>query len=127
MSAAYVTTTIAPALLPAKITTDFLAADPGNVSAVREAFDTVSGYAVPYATLRAVLEAIRDGGAVVAMYHDGKCETTARCLFPYSLSLTKNGDIVVTAYCTLRCTVRTFRLDRFAQCHPLTLPADATA
>ena len=53
------------AIVPCTVTADFLAADLSNISYVREVFDAANGYRVAYETFRAVLEATRDGGAVV--------------------------------------------------------------
>src|SRR5262249_44102028 len=97
-------------IVPCTITLDFLAADPANVSIVREVFDAANGYHVAYDTFRAVLEATRDAGAVVVLYTHG-AQVDARALFPLSVTLRKTDAIVCTAFCTLRQEVKTFRLD----------------
>jgi predicted DNA-binding transcriptional regulator YafY len=71
------------------------------------------------------MDAMRDASAVVALYTDGKCETAARCLWPASVSVTKDKNLTCRAYCTLRKEWRTFRLDRMIAVHPLTTPDDA--
>jgi predicted DNA-binding transcriptional regulator YafY len=136
MSTSYVTpaTSVRPAvrahahpsgaIIPCILTPDFLAANPANVSLAREVFDAANGYKMAYDTFRAVLEATRDGGAVVVLYTHGT-QVDARALFPMRVTLTKSDEIVCTAFCTLRQEVKTFRLDRMVQCHPLTLPGEA--
>jgi predicted DNA-binding transcriptional regulator YafY len=110
-------------IIPTTVTADFLIADLANLSHVREVFDAANGFRVAYDTFRAVLEATRDGGAVVVLYTHGT-QVDARALFPTSVTLTKSDEIVCTAFCTLRQEVKTFRLDRMVQCHPLTLPGE---
>lgn len=111
------------AIIPCTLTPDFLASDAANVTLAREVFDAANGYRVAYETFRSVLEAVRDGGAVVVLYTHGT-QVDARALFPMSVTLTKADEIVCTAFCTLRQEVKTFRLDRMVQCHPLTLPGE---
>jgi predicted DNA-binding transcriptional regulator YafY len=111
------------AIIPATVTADFLSADLSNISYVREVFDAANGFRVAYDTFRAVLEATRDGGAVVVLYTHGT-QVDARALFPTSVTLTKSDEIVCTAFCTLRQETKTFRLDRMVQCHPLILPGE---
>jgi predicted DNA-binding transcriptional regulator YafY len=111
------------AIIPCTLTPDFLASDPANVTLAREVFDAANGYRVAYDTFRAVLEATRDGGAVVVLYTHGT-QVDARALFPMSVTLTKSDAIVCTAFCTLRQEVKTFRLDRMVQCHPFVLPGE---
>lgn len=79
---------------------------------------------VAYDTLEKVMEAMRDGSAVVTMYTDAKGELAARVLWPLSISLTKASDITAYCYCTLRREFRSFRLDRVIACHELTTPDD---
>ena len=77
-----------------------------------------------YDTLEKVMEAMRDGSAVVVMYTDAKGELAARCLWPVSISLTRAHDITAYCYCTLRREFKSFRLDRMLTCHALTTPDD---
>ncbi len=79
---------------------------------------------VAYDTLEKVMEAMRDGSAVVTMYTDAKGELAARVLWPLSITLTKANDLTAYCYCTLRCEFRSFRLDRVIACHELTTPDD---
>jgi predicted DNA-binding transcriptional regulator YafY len=112
-------------IVPCTVTADFLATDLANISYVRQVFDAANGFRIAYDTFRAILEATRDGGAVVVLYTHGT-QVDARALFPTSVTLTKSDEIVCTAFCTLRQEVKTFRLDRMVQCHPLTLPDEIT-
>ncbi len=80
---------------------------------------------VAYDTLEKVMEAMRDGSAVVVMYADAKSEIAARVLWPLSITLSVGNDICCRAYCTLRRQWRSFRLDRMLTAHPLTTPDDA--
>ena len=82
---------------------------------------------VAYDTLEKVMEAMRDGSAVVVMYTDAKGELAARVLWPLSITLTKANDITAYCYCTLRREFRSFRLDRVIACHELTTPDDCEA
>jgi predicted DNA-binding transcriptional regulator YafY len=70
---------------------------------------------------------MRDSSAVVAMYTDAKGELAARCLWPNSISLSKENQITARCYCTLRREWRSFRLDRVIACHELTTPDDILA
>jgi predicted DNA-binding transcriptional regulator YafY len=88
-----------------------------------DAYHTLTSGTVAMATIQAVMDAMRDASAVIALYTDGKCETAARCLWPVSVAVTKN--LTCRAYCTLRKEWRTFRLDRMLAVHPLTTPDDA--
>jgi predicted DNA-binding transcriptional regulator YafY len=101
-----------------------LAADLSNISYVREVFDAANGYRIAYDTFRAILEATRDGSAVVVLYTHGT-DVAARALFPVSITLTKTDEIVCKAFCTMRQEWRTFRLDRMLQCHAFVLPGEA--
>jgi len=76
-------------------------------------------------TITPVAEAVRDASAVVVMYVDGKGELDARVLWPVSVAVTKDRNLVSRCYCTLRKEWRTFRLDRMVAVHPLTTPDDA--
>lgn len=71
-----------------------------------------------------VFDAMRDSNAVVTLYTDGKGAVDARVLWPQSIALTAENNIVTRAYCTLRKEHRTFRLDRMVSCHALTTPDD---
>jgi len=79
---------------------------------------------VAYDTLEKVMEAMRDGSAVVVMYMDAKGELAARCLWPLSITLTKANDITAYCYCTLRREYKSFCIDRMLTCHELTTPDD---
>jgi hypothetical protein len=114
-------------IIPAIVTADFLTAAQDNISLVRVAFDTANEFRVAYDTFRAVLEATRDGGAVVVLYADAKAELVARVLWPNAVALTKEKNICCRAFCTHRKEWRTFRLDRFVTCHALTTPDDVIA
>jgi predicted DNA-binding transcriptional regulator YafY len=71
-----------------------------------------------------VLDAVREGGAVVVLYeHDG--ETSARVAFPFDVRVTKDGNLSTTCYCTKAQTVRSLRLDRMRAAHAFSTPDDA--
>ncbi len=89
-------------------------------------YSRYNGYKVAYDTLALVKDAMRDSSAVIALYADAKGEMAARCLWPNSLTLSKENQITCKAYCTLRREWRSFRLDRVLACHELTTPDDAT-
>ena len=111
-------------IVPVTVTADYLNASPDNISIVRAAFDVANDFRVSYHTFRAVLEAVRHGGAIVVLYADAKAELLARALWPESVSLTKANDICCKAFCTMRQEWRTFRLDRFVTCHAFITPDD---
>ncbi len=91
-------------------------------------YDRMNGHVVSRDTLATVKDAMRDGSAVIALYADAKGEIAARCLWPNSVTLTKENQITARCYCTMRREWRTFRLDRMLTCHALTTPDDiATA
>jgi predicted DNA-binding transcriptional regulator YafY len=90
-----------------------------------DAYHALTGGTVAPATVQTVMDAMRDASAVIALYTDGKCETAARCLWPSSVTVTKDKNLVTRAYCTLRKEWRTFRLDRMLTVHALTTPDDA--
>jgi predicted DNA-binding transcriptional regulator YafY len=90
-----------------------------------DAYHALTGGTVALATVQTFMDAMRDASAVIALYADGKCETAARCLWPSSVSVTKDKNLVTRAYCTLRKEWRTFRLDRMLTVHALTTPDDA--
>ncbi len=76
-------------------------------------------------TVMRVAEAMRDSSAVVVLYVGLDGGQDARVLWPNSITLTKENNIVCRAYCTLRREWRSFRLDRILTCHSLTTPDDA--
>ncbi len=90
-------------------------------------FSRYNGYKVAYDTLSAVKDAMRDSSAVVVLYADAKGEIAARCLWPNSITLTKDDNITCKAYCTMRREVRSFRIDRMLTIHALTTPDDCEA
>lgn len=108
-------------ILPATITpqTDFNLMDTACV-----VYHRFNERKVAYDTLEKVMEAMRDGSAVVTMYTDAKGELAARALWPDSITLTKDHNITARCYCTLRREWRSFRLDRMLTCHALTTPDD---
>ncbi len=77
-----------------------------------------------YGTLEMVMEAMRDGSAVVTLYTDAQGDQAARVLWPSSISLSAENNICCKAYCTLRRQFKSFRIDRMAMTHPLTTPDD---
>jgi predicted DNA-binding transcriptional regulator YafY len=74
-------------------------------------------------TVLNVFEAMRDSNAVVVLYIDSN-GVEARVIWPDSISLTKDNQIICRGYCTLRREYRTFRLDRMVGCLPLCTPDD---
>jgi predicted DNA-binding transcriptional regulator YafY len=108
-------------ILPATITqqTDFNLMETACI-----VYSRFNEHMVAYDTLEKVKDAMRDGGAVVTLYADAKGEVAARCLWPNSVTLSKENAITCTAYCTLRREWRSFRLDRMIACHVLTTPDD---
>jgi predicted DNA-binding transcriptional regulator YafY len=72
-----------------------------------------------------VADAMRDSSAVIVEYIALNGEMNARCLWPNTISFTKDKNIVARCYCTLRREWKTFRIDRMLTCHPLTTPDDA--
>jgi predicted DNA-binding transcriptional regulator YafY len=109
-------------ILPATITpqTDFNLMDTACV-----VYNRMNGHVVSYDTLEKVKDAMRDASAVIVMYADAKGEIAARCLWPMSVTLTKDSQITARCYCTLRREYRSFRLDRMLTCHELSTPDDA--
>jgi predicted DNA-binding transcriptional regulator YafY len=83
-----------------------------------------NGGRVCRATLAAVFEAMRDSNAVVVLYVGADGKQDARVLWPNSVTLTKDDNIVCCAYCTMRRQWKSFRLDRMITCHPLSMPDD---
>jgi predicted DNA-binding transcriptional regulator YafY len=108
-------------ILPATITpqTDFNVMETACI-----VYSRFNGHKVAYDTLDKVKDAMRDGSAVVTLYADAKGEIAARCLWPNSVTLSKENAITCKAYCTLRREWRSFRLDRMLACHELTTPDD---
>ncbi len=78
-------------------------------------------------TLTEFAMAMVEGGAITCLYTDDKGEATARTLMPHALTLTKEGNVVVRAYCTLRRMVKCFRLDRMSGAHVVTMPGETEA
>ena len=76
-------------------------------------------------TAIAVADAMRDSSAVIVEYIALNGEMNARCLWPNTISFTKDKNIVARCYCTLRKEWKTFRIDRMLTCHALTTPDDA--
>src|SRR5262245_14144425 len=73
------------------------------------AYHDMTGGTVALATLETVMAAMRDASAVVVKYVDGKGELDARVLWPTTVSVTKDRNLVTRAFCTLRREWRTFR------------------
>ncbi|MGI8546823.1 MAG: WYL domain-containing protein [Gemmatimonadaceae bacterium] len=102
--------------------------DPQTVNAALAAFSEVAENA-PGAlfsnppALAMIGTAMQEGGAVVVRY-DHENEVTARVLFPYSITFTKDAHICVKAFCTMRGEVRSFRCDRMSCVHPFVLPGE---
>ena len=111
-------------ILPATITpqTDFNLMETACI-----VYHRFNGHKVAYDTIEKVKDAMRDGSAVVTMYADAKGEIAARVVWPSSLTLSAANDITCRGYCTLRGTIRSFRLDRMLTCHALTTPDDMEA
>ncbi len=86
-----------------------------------------SGCLGSFDTVIAVADAMRDGSAVVVLYVGLDGGQDARCLWPNSITFTKENKIVCKAYCTMRREWKTFRLDRMLTAHPLTTPDDIEA
>lgn len=78
------------------------------------------------ATTRNALEATRGGDALVICYRHGS-QTTARVVFPSVVSVTRDGNVTMTGFCSHRREVRAFRLDRVLDSHILAFPGDAAA
>jgi len=87
-------------------------------------YSRYNGYRVAYDTLALVKDAMRDSSAVVVLYIGADCKQDARVLWPNSITLTKEHQIVARCYCTMRREVRSFRIDRMLTCHELTTPDD---
>jgi hypothetical protein len=86
-----------------------------------------SGGVFPFATLKLVAEAMLDSGAITCEYTNEDGVTRARTLFPSSIHLTDARKIEIKAYDTFRQATRSFRLDRMAGVHVVTLPNEAAA
>jgi predicted DNA-binding transcriptional regulator YafY len=84
-----------------------------------------NGDIFPFATLHLVAEAMADGGAVTVLYTNEKGETTARTIFPHSITLTSDRHITCFGYCTYRRECRSFRLDAMKCVQLVTTPAEA--
>jgi predicted DNA-binding transcriptional regulator YafY len=111
-------------ILPATITpqTDFNLMETACI-----VYQRFNEHRVAYDTIEKVKDAMRDGSAVVTLYADAKGEIAARCLWPNSVTFSKDNNISCKAYCTLRREWRSFRLDRMLACHALTTPDDVLA
>src|SRR4051812_43461072 len=92
--------------------------DMNLITTAMSIFYKQSGCLGSFDTAVQIADAMRDASAVVVMYVALDGEMTARCLWPQSISFTKEMKISVRAYCTMRRTLRTFRLDRVITCHP---------
>ncbi len=90
-------------------------------------YSRYNGYRVAYDTLALVKDAMRDSSAVVVLYIGADGKQDARVLWPNSITLTKEHQIVTKAYCTMRREVRSFRIDRMLTIHELTTPDDCEA
>lgn len=86
-----------------------------------------TGGIFPFATLQLVAEAMADGGAVTVLYTNEKGETTARTIFPHSITLTHDRRVTCFGFCTLRRECRSFRLDSMRCVQLVTTPAEAAA
>jgi predicted DNA-binding transcriptional regulator YafY len=133
-TAQYITHTYAATVsvqVPRTITAD---TDPQTVEHALHAFyrrahDEMqyTGGVFPFATLETVAAALTDSGAVTCEYTNEDGITRARTLFPYSIHLTEARKIEVKAYDTFRQMTRSFRLDRMAGVHVVTLPNETAA
>ena len=90
-------------------------------------FHRMNGGKVSRATLALVMGAMADSSAVVTLYIGADGKQDARVLWPNSITLTKENQIVTKAYCTMRREVRSFRIDRMLTIHALTTPDDCEA
>lgn len=94
-----------------------------DISITLSVYHRLSGKVSPWETVVTVGDAMRDAMPIVVKYeHDDVI--TARVLWPDSITLTKENNIVCRAYCTYRRLWRTFRLDRFTDCHAFSTPDD---
>ncbi len=87
-------------------------------------YHRMNGGKVSRATLALVMGAMADSSAVVTLYIGADGKQDARVLWPNSITLTKEHQIVARCYCTMRREVRSFRIDRMLTCHELTTPDD---
>ncbi len=78
-------------------------------------------------TIRAVVNALMEHGAVTVLYEDAKRDLTARTLYPTAVLLTEEHYVACKAYCTYRQKVQTFRLDRMRCVHAVTFPGEVAA
>ncbi len=90
-------------------------------------FHRMNGGKVSRATLALVMGAMADSSAVVTLYIGADGKQDARVLWPNSITLTKEHQIIARCYCTMRREWKTFRLDRMLTCHALTTPDDIEA
>lgn len=98
---------------------------PATVRDACEAYATLANLDTAHAVdLAHVGIALVDGGAVCFLYTDDKGDRTARVVYPSQIMLTKEGNLCVKGYCTLRGLVKCFRLDRMDCLHPVTFPGE---
>jgi predicted DNA-binding transcriptional regulator YafY len=120
----YTTTATISVQVPRTVTAD---TDPQTIDyAVMAFLQHATGYA-PVDTLRAVADALAEGGAITCQYTNEDRVSRARTLFPSAIRLTDDRRIEVKAYDTFRQAVRSFRIDRMEGAHALTLPCDGKA
>ncbi len=84
-----------------------------------------NGSRVPAETLLFVMGAMYEGAAVVVSSLDPKGETTARVLWPSSVTLTCEHHLTAWCFCTLRQAWKRLRLDRIQTIHPLKTADDS--
>lgn len=108
-------------ILPATITPQ---TDLNTGIAAAATYYRMSESAGSWSSLIALVTALQDSSAVVVEYVALDGERTCRVLWPNAITLSKENHIVAKCYCTLRRTVKCFRLDRILTCHALTTPDD---
>lgn len=133
-TAAYIThieTATTVTQVPRTVTCD---TDPALVDTAMRAFYRrahdefqFSGGVFPFGTLLTVAEALTEHGAITCTYTNEDGATKARTIFPYSIHLTDARKVEIKGYCTVRQMVRSFRLDRMAGVHVVTLPGERAA
>jgi predicted DNA-binding transcriptional regulator YafY len=97
--------------------------DPAIFSLAASVYLRLNGGKCAVDTVLNAFDALRDANAIVTLYvSDHGAE--ARVIWPESVSLTTDNQIVIGGYCTLRRQHRSFRLDRMIGCHALTTPDD---
>jgi predicted DNA-binding transcriptional regulator YafY len=127
----HTTTATVSVQVPRTITAD---TDPQTVEYALHAFyrrahDEMqhTGGIFPFSALETVAAALTESGAVTCEYTNEDGVTRARTLFPSSIHLTDARKIEIKAYDTFRQATRSFRLDRMAGVHVVTLPNEAAA